>query len=556
MTPPVSHDELLRLLADHCADRLGEADAQRLADALAAGAEARRVYIEYMDLHSSLAWECSSAADLDTHFAERESPPAEQRPTLGSVLRKFVSTPQRLAFSVASLVVVAVLGLLAFTPVPPFKPRADDTNPWLDRVVVADITDTVDCRWDETALPVGHGNHLYKGQQVELLEGSAEITFHSGAVVTLTGPAVFVVDAASRSSLRRGELTARVPRRAKGFAVNTPTAVVVDLGTEFGVIVTPGEDGAAAVEEVHVFTGRVEVEYQKADLPKQRLTANEAVRISVAGEQVEVEQLAASERDRFPQDIAPNGDSTLGQPLPPDQHPPVTQGLTLWLSADGATRVDLQGRVGVWEDMRTGDNTRAQNATQNEGERRPVIVADAIAGHPAVRFDGDDFLYLTTPANLGLQGEPYEMFIVARTSSPEIQFLTGGGFEDFELHINGDAGARFIPVGHVTVDDYSDLGKTAQFSDGRAHIFSARVLADAGHHGVVAVDGKKTSDAIQLDCRSGNNATLRLGMRSDNTYALRGEIAEVLIYRGELTAQQRQMVGRDLSQKYEVATQF
>lgn len=57
--------------------------------------------------------------------------------------------------------------------------------------------------------------------------------------------------AASRSArLRHGKMTARVPAEAVGFEVICPHGKVIDLGTEFGVSVSPA--GAA---DVYVFEG-------------------------------------------------------------------------------------------------------------------------------------------------------------------------------------------------------------------------------------------------------------------------------------------------------------
>ena len=55
--------------------------------------------------------------------------------------------------------------------------------------------------------------------------------------------------------LKRGKLTAKVAGRAKGFTVETPSATLVDLGTEFAADVDRDGNG-----EVHVFRGEVIVQ--------------------------------------------------------------------------------------------------------------------------------------------------------------------------------------------------------------------------------------------------------------------------------------------------------
>lgn len=89
---------------------------------------------------------------------------------------------------------------------------------------------------------------------VRLFGGTVELTFDDGAVVTLQGPVEFQPLATGQLSLRRGRLTATVPKPAIGFTVLTPTSAVVDLGTEFDVSVK--DTGAS---DVIIRKGEVEV---------------------------------------------------------------------------------------------------------------------------------------------------------------------------------------------------------------------------------------------------------------------------------------------------------
>ena len=310
-----------------------------------------------------------------------------------------------------------------------------------------------------------------------------------------------------------------------------------------------GESTTATAEEVHVFQGVVEFSLRNSSAPPRRLTTNEAVRLHPDGK---LETLAAAQQALFPDDISEEGDTTTAEPLPESAHPPVTENLVLWLAADGAVRTDERRRVSVWEDMLAGDNDKAQNAAQHIAGHQPELVPNSIGGKPALRFDGDDVLSLATPSNLSLLNSSYEIFIVARSASPAIQFLLGGGVEDFEIHLNGDAGLRFIPAGYDTPVDASDLAATATFSDGKAHLFSARVSAN-DYHGIATADGRDTADIVTRDCRSSNNTALRLGMRHDASFPLVGEVAEVLIFRRELTPQLRDEIIAYLAEKYGVS---
>lgn len=89
---------------------------------------------------------------------------------------------------------------------------------------------------------------------VRLFGGTIELTFDDGAVVTLEGPVEFQPRSAGLLDLRRGQLSANVPKPAIGFTVLTPTSEVVDLGTEFEVSVK--DTGAS---DVVIRKGEVEV---------------------------------------------------------------------------------------------------------------------------------------------------------------------------------------------------------------------------------------------------------------------------------------------------------
>ena len=89
----------------------------------------------------------------------------------------------------------------------------------------------------------------------------AQLEFYGGATVVLEGPADFELLGTDRGFCRRGRLRVRAAAQAQEFSVETPTARVTDLGTEFGVRVDEGGGS-----EVHVFDGKVELQ-GKADAP-------------------------------------------------------------------------------------------------------------------------------------------------------------------------------------------------------------------------------------------------------------------------------------------------
>lgn len=127
------------------------------------------------------------------------------------------------------------------------------------------------------------GGRLYRGQclggeTVKLDKGMVEIQMDDGPVVLVEAPAEVRLEENNQVFLMQGKVTADVPKSAIGFTVRTPSATVVDYGTQFGVAV----DRFAATE-AHVLRGQVEMRlgsnvrvFDKA----LRLSANQAGSVS------------------------------------------------------------------------------------------------------------------------------------------------------------------------------------------------------------------------------------------------------------------------------------
>ncbi len=143
---------------------------------------------------------------------------------------------------------------IATQPAPqPTTPEINDSAPQVDRAF-ATLIQSSDTAWDT---PPAGGDRLSAGV-LRLVQGSAELHFDKGTVVFLTGPAALELRGPDEVSLQRGSLNARVPKPAVGFTVVTPLSRVVDLGTEFDVVVQ--ESGAVATL---VHEGRVSLQPQR-----------------------------------------------------------------------------------------------------------------------------------------------------------------------------------------------------------------------------------------------------------------------------------------------------
>jgi hypothetical protein len=121
------------------------------------------------------------------------------------------------------------------------------------------------------AVSVPIGSTLPAGKW-DLRSGLLELTYSNGVVLLLESPARFTLRDAVSIGLSEGNLSARVPVEGIGFAVETPSGRIVDLGTEFGI------SADATNSEVHVFKGEVVVGNPGMPDPL-RLTSERASRI-------------------------------------------------------------------------------------------------------------------------------------------------------------------------------------------------------------------------------------------------------------------------------------
>jgi hypothetical protein len=162
-----------------------------------------------------------------------------------------------------------------------------------ERNLVGQVTGLVDCHWNDSRTAAYLGHRVAAGDEFALVSGLVEITYDTGAKVLLQGPVTYQVDSPRGGFLSVGKLTARVEKKEARdqesdflnsalFAVRTPTAVVTDLGTEFGVEVSDtGET------QSHVFLGAVQLQQTGVAEGKETLGntiilhASEAARVTI-----------------------------------------------------------------------------------------------------------------------------------------------------------------------------------------------------------------------------------------------------------------------------------
>jgi hypothetical protein len=108
-------------------------------------------------------------------------------------------------------------------------------------------------QWELAGMPnPGEGTILSPGR-VHIFSGRVVVSFFSGVMLTLEGPADVDLLSFNRVFCRFGKLRAQVPPGAEGFVIRSPGSAVVDMGTELGVNVD-----ASGKTRVMVFEGKAE----------------------------------------------------------------------------------------------------------------------------------------------------------------------------------------------------------------------------------------------------------------------------------------------------------
>jgi hypothetical protein len=269
--------------------------------------QAMEFFVLYMEIHSQIAWNARAHAEDGRPSA---IPPIilDLSPPIREPLWTSLVSPGGFLFSYTAAVVLVGIGLLigwtwkihydrqiaANVPRPVPSVRAPE-GPMVGR-----ITGMVDCRWADPAKRAFEHEGVPVGREYVLDAGFLEITYDNGARVILEGPAKYVVESNEGGFLAVGKLTARVEKKGREsraesreqsahqkphsqlstldsrlFSVRTPTAVVTDLGTEFGV-----EVERSGASRTCVFRGEVEVRPVDDDrrVPYLVLGPNEAAR--------------------------------------------------------------------------------------------------------------------------------------------------------------------------------------------------------------------------------------------------------------------------------------
>jgi Concanavalin A-like lectin/glucanases superfamily/FecR protein len=265
------------LLSSLCDSGLTEQQLAQLNGLLRTDPDLRRRYLYNMGVHAALHYVIAGGVptQLDAVSDLRCSRAAAADGLCGACGRggSFSRFRALGLAAAAALLLCAVSGSVAW-----LWPRRSAPRGWQKPApIVARISRGAGVRFDGDGLS-GIVNEPMRAGPYRLVEGILQITLTRGAEVMITAPAEFTLQSEDRVFLLRGKLTAKVAEQAKGFTVETPSATLVDLGTEFAADVDRDGNG-----EVHVFLGEVIVQPRSlTDSRPLRLTEAQATRIDAA----------------------------------------------------------------------------------------------------------------------------------------------------------------------------------------------------------------------------------------------------------------------------------
>ncbi len=261
------HSELQRLLSALCDGEIDSENHARLERLLESDSECRQMYLEYVDLHARLLNHPQLAAMPD--------------PAPGIAVaekRHVIRVPQSLRYAMVAVTTLAASLLVQacfFSPAPPIgrfqtASKASKADQPHAQQYIATLTHATGCTWDQPE-PWRDGSRLVT-DNLRLKTGVARIRFDSGPELAIEGPAHLRLDSSASATILSGRVFFRGSETAAPFKLMTPTSTLIDLGTEYAVVVAP--EG----EEVYVLDGEVQRTADGQSTPAKNLAAGEGRR--------------------------------------------------------------------------------------------------------------------------------------------------------------------------------------------------------------------------------------------------------------------------------------
>ncbi len=243
--------DIERLVFDAIEDaRDGVLDEERLdviRQLLITNPEARRLYLKHNQFSRMLATEDLPSQVSDTAFKACETFVGTKR---GQKWRRAAAFTGWIA--AASLLIALFANTHTNSPPPDSKPAQRLVDEPSIELPVAVLTRAIGVEWEHPTRFQAELGKAVTEKYLRLKSGILEVSFSSGAVVTIEGPARLRIDSPMKCVSMLGKFAANCPPSAHGFTVRFKGGKIVDLGTEFAL--ESGRDGKTSV---HVLSGEV-----------------------------------------------------------------------------------------------------------------------------------------------------------------------------------------------------------------------------------------------------------------------------------------------------------
>ncbi len=243
-----------------------------------------------------------------------------------------------------------------------------------------------------------------------------------------------------------------------------------------------------------------------------------------------------------------------------DTELPVTDGLVLRLDPSDEDSVVRDGlSVEEWHSI-AGEE---MIFTQDDPDEQPLFFEDFLNGEPVLIFDGDSFLSTESPAALAMARD------IGALTFFGVGWNTSGGAQNFMRLSPGDSDTAARVMVYRATNDHRMIGRRdddggTQTITGTPRLseewgIDSRVFDFENARGFLYIEGREQGRSLQfLDPgRTSDTDSRRFAIGSNTAFPdpgqrWDGDLAEILVYDRALTLEERNQVGRYLSDKYGV----
>lgn len=228
--------------------------------------------------------------------------------------------------------------------------------------------------------------------------------------------------------------------------------------------------------------------------------------------------------------------------------------LVLWLKADVGVSTDGSGFVTQWNDQSGSGN----HAIQSNAVARPLLVAGAANGHPVLRFDGiTNALDVPHTPNLTIRGDLTVYAVVSVNDFANYNGIiakTAGNQPapfDFYFHQATGPGRVHLYRGNGSGNSLLTGTTIPSAGPGAYNIISAVISGTNATQYLNGAFNGTSSGFISGILDAGR--PIRIGSRDDFFTRLKGDIAEIVLVRGVLSASERAGMDSYLGTKYGIS---